>query len=270
MTMDFRGASADSLAALTDELKTRASGPAAATTAGALFDVAGLLREQAAVRRVATDTTVPAEARSGLVRDLLAGKVDDAALDLVAGAAGRRWTHGADLPDALERLSEIAHVISAGAQGDQVADELFSLNRVLSDHPELRGALADPTRSVGDKEALLDSLLEGKVLPATVALAKQGVGGTYGPLGSALSAYRALAAEVHGEGVATVYVARPLTDDQTNRLNAALAKQYGRKVHANVVLDPAVLGGVRVEIGDDVIDGTIVARLDDARRRMAG
>jgi len=267
--MDFRGASADSLASLTDELKAQASGPSA-TTADALYDVAGLLREQVAVRRVATDTTVPAEARSGLVRDLLAGKVDEAAVKLVASAAGHRWTHGSELPDALERLSEIAHVISAAPQGDQVADELFSLSRVLHDNPDLRGALADPMRSVGDKEGLLDALLGDKALPATLALAKQGLGGTYGPLGSALSEYRTLAADVHGEGVATVYVARPLTDDQANRLTAALAKQYGRKVHANVVLDPNILGGIRVEIGDDVIDGTIASRLDDARRRIAG
>lgn len=268
--MDFRGASAESLAALTDELKSQLSGDSAARAGDSLYDVALLLREQAAVRRVATDTTVPSEARSGLVRDLLAGKVDDAALGLVATAAGRRWTHGGDLPDALERLAEVAQVVSAAPHADRVADELFALGRVLADNTDLRAALADPMRSVGDKEELLDTLLRGKTLPATVALAKQGVGGSYGPLGSALSAYRALAADLHGEDVATVYVARPLTDDQEGRLTAALAKQYGRKVHANVVLDPHVLGGVRVEIGDDVIDGTIMARLDDARRRMAG
>jgi F-type H+-transporting ATPase subunit delta len=41
-------------------------------------------------------------------------------------------------------------------------------------------------------------------------------------------------------------------------------------VHPNVVVDPEVIGGVRVEIGDDIIDGTVVSRLDDARRRLAG
>ena len=51
---------------------------------------------------------------------------------------------------------------------------------------------------------------------------------------------------------------------------AALARQYGRPVHLNVVVDPEVIGGMRVEIGDDVIDGTVASRLDDARRRLAG
>jgi F-type H+-transporting ATPase subunit delta len=49
-----------------------------------------------------------------------------------------------------------------------------------------------------------------------------------------------------------------------------LGRQYHTTVHLNVVVDPDVLGGVRVEIGDEVIDGTIASRLDDARRSLAG
>jgi F-type H+-transporting ATPase subunit delta len=41
-------------------------------------------------------------------------------------------------------------------------------------------------------------------------------------------------------------------------------------VHLNVVVDPEVIGGIRVEIGDDVIDGTVSSRLDDAGRKLAG
>ena len=66
------------------------------------------------------------------------------------------------------------------------------------------------------------------------------------------------------------HVARELSADEQQRLAAALAKQYGRTVHLHVVVDPDVLGGLRVEIGDDVIDGTVFSRLDDARRRLAG
>lgn len=59
-----------------------------------------------------------------------------------------------------------------------------------------------------------------------------------------------------------------LTDSESDSLAAALGRMYGRDVHLNVVLDPGVLGGIRVELGDDVIDGTVAGRLDDARRRM--
>ena len=86
----------------------------------------------------------------------------------------------------------------------------------------------------------------------------------------ALTAYQKIAAEVRGEGVATVRVARPLADADRERLADALARTYGRDVHLNVIVDPDVLGGIRVEIGDDVIDGTVSSRLDDAGRRLAG
>ena len=54
------------------------------------------------------------------------------------------------------------------------------------------------------------------------------------------------------------------------RLAAALQRIYGHEVHLNVQLDPTLVGGIRVEIGDDVIDGTVSTRLDDARRKLAG
>ena len=65
-------------------------------------------------------------------------------------------------------------------------------------------------------------------------------------------------------------MARELTEDDARRLSAALERQYGRPVHLNVEIDPDVIGGLRVEIGDDVIDGTVSTRLDEARRRLAG
>jgi F-type H+-transporting ATPase subunit delta len=68
----------------------------------------------------------------------------------------------------------------------------------------------------------------------------------------------------------TVRVARELTEENLSRLAASLQEKYGRKVHLNVLVDPDVVGGIRVEIGHDVIDGTVASRLDNARRRLAG
>lgn len=268
--MDFRGASADSVAALIDELRTTVSGASAAATAEALFAASGSFRAEAALRRFATDASVPTEAKTGLVDAVFGKALDAASLRLLALAVAKRWTHGGDLPNAIERLSEVAALLSAGDRATQVGDELFALGRTVGSTPELRDALSDPGRSDDDKAELIDSLLDGKALPATVTLAKQSLSGSYGTVEAALASYRALASEVQGEGVATVTVAKPLTEDQSDRLTKALARLYGRPIHANVVTDPAVIGGIKVEIGDDVIDGSIANKLDLATRQMAG
>ncbi len=61
----------------------------------------------------------------------------------------------------------------------------------------------------------------------------------------------------------------PLSDTQKQRLGAALAKLYGRRMHLNLDVDPEVLGGIRVQVGDEVINGSLADRLDEATRRMA-
>jgi F-type H+-transporting ATPase subunit delta len=266
----LRGASADALTALTDQVRSVRTLADAEVLGDELFSVAVLLRSDPALRRVATDASLPAEVKQGLVSELLSGKVGERTLGIVTDAVARRWTAQRDLPDSLERLSEIALVRSVGAKADQLADELFGVAQSLKSNPELRDALANPGRSVEDRVQLVDTIFAGKVLPATVTLTKQALAGSYRTVGAALQVYREVAAQVAGERVATIRVAEPLTDADRTRLQQALAKQYGRDVHINEVVDPDVLGGVRVELGDDVIDGTIANRIDDARRRLVG
>ncbi|MBV6725854.1 F0F1 ATP synthase subunit delta [Nocardioides daeguensis] len=267
--MSFRGASADAMAALTDQVGGVAEA-SASTVAGDLFSAARTLRAEAALRRVVTDQSVPVEARSGLVGDLFSGKVDGATVGLLRDAVGRRWTRPRDLADALEQLGVIAAVRSVGLQGDALVDELFSVRQLVIGNHGLRDALSDPVRSAADKGALIETLLTGKVLPTTVQLVKQALSGSYRTVVAALEDYERTAAQVQGEGVATVHVARPLAEADQRRLAAALTRQYGRPVHLNIVVDAGVIGGMKVEIGDDVIDGTVLARLDDARRKIAG
>lgn len=263
----MRGASADAYAAAAEVLPGTGD---LGRVGQDLFGTADLLRAEPGLRRVATDVSILGEAKAGLLRGVLADKVSAEALDVVAAAVSHRWTSGRDLSDALEQLGVVATVRSTGGEAGRLEDEVFAVGRLIQANPELRDALSDPARNRADKADLIKGLLGDKVLPATVALVQQSLSGSHRTVAVALAAYQKVAAEVRGQGVATVRVARPLADAERERLAGVLARSYGHDVHLNVIVDPEVIGGIRVEIGHDVIDGTVSSRLDDAGRRLAG
>jgi F-type H+-transporting ATPase subunit delta len=269
--MAVRGASGEALVELRDKLEGMLGSADAATVGEELFAVASVVRSEAGLRRVVTDISTDGDAKAGLVRGIFGDKLSPATLDVVTDAVRRRWTATRDLADTLEHLGVVAVVRSAGdADAERLADEIFAVGRLVEENPDLRSALADPARSQADRRSLVAGLLDGRALPSTVALARQALAGSYRSVSVALEEYSKVAAAVHDERVAKVRVAQPLTDAEHGRLEQALSQQYGRDVHLNVVVEPGLLGGMRVEIGDDVIDGTVAGRLDEARRKLAG
>ncbi len=269
---DFRGASRGGVADLVDELReqvTRAP-VRAARIAEDLFTVGQTLRSEGGLRRFLTDGSLPSQAKTGLVREVFSGQADEESLTLLSSAVTKRWTSAGDLPRALEHVAVVAAVRSAGTDGARLSDELFSVAEAVKNNHGLRDALSDPGRSIEDKSALVRDLLGDRTLEATRTLTVQAVAGSYRTVGVALAEYQKVAADVHDEGVATVHSARELSEDEQRRLAAALERQYDRPIHLNTVVDEDLLGGVRVEIGHDVIDGTVVSRLAEARRMLAG
>jgi F-type H+-transporting ATPase subunit delta len=268
----MRGSSAEALATLVEELVARADDGDPGRIADDLFAVASLLRQSPALRRVATDVSVPAQAKSDVLRGLVQQHIDPASMELVDKAVGLRWSAIRDLPDSLDHLAVIAVVKDAerAGQADTLEDELFEFSRIVEENPQLRDALSDRTRSVEDKRRLVRALLEGKATASTVRLVEQALTGTFRTVGLALEAFRRITAEHRNRLVAVVRVAGELDGAAVERLESALAAHYGRPVHVNVRSDSHVIGGVKVEIGDEVIDGTVSTRLDEARRRLAG
>ena len=265
----MRGASRESLARVEEAL---ARAEVTEELGTELFAVVTLLDSNGSLRRALTDPARPNAARSDLADRLLRGKVSDQTLAIVRAAAEARWSSSRDLGDALEKLSVDADVAYADAQGklDEIEDELFRLERIVVAERELSSKLSDRTIPLELRRQLLHTLLDGKADPTTIRLAERALVGRGLSLAAALRSQQAAAAARRNASIATVRVARDLTEGERSRLAEALGRQYGRKIQLNVIVDPSIVGGARVDIGDDVIDGTIAARLDEASRRIAG
>src|SRR6266700_2983697 len=140
---------------------------------------------------------------------------------------------------------------------DDLEDGLFRFGRVVAAQPELRAALATTSLPAGPKEQLLSTLLRGKVTSVTLRLITQMVTHPRGrALPAALDMCAGIAARRRQQLIAVVRSAVELTAAQQRRLADALAATYGHRVHLNIVLDPAVIGGISVQIGDELIDAT--------------
>jgi F-type H+-transporting ATPase subunit delta len=152
---------------------------------------------------------------------------------------------------------------------DAVEDELFRVGRLVAAHSELRMALADRSAPVESRVALVGQLLRGKVSEETMLLVGQAVAHPRErSFDATVELYGEVAAERRSRVIALVTAAVPLTERQRDRLVSALSRLYGHEVHLNVEIDSDLIGGVRVEIGDEVIDGSVATRLDEAHRRL--
>jgi len=266
----MRGISAKSLAEVLTAVDA-AQGPASDLGAE-LFGVVAMLDGNPALRRVLTDPSTEGEAKSGLVRSLLSGKVGDDALTVVAIAVGGRWAAARDLSDGLETAGVSALVKAAEAAGelDSVESEVFGIGRAVASDAELRGTINDRTYTPASKGELLNTMFGSKVGSTALALATQAVAARTGSFEKVLAAFGATAAARRQLVLAEVRAAYELGDDEKQRLTAALAAKYGHDVHVNLIVDPSVVGGISVSVGDEVVDGTMSSRLEAARRRLAG
>ena len=237
-----------------------------------LFSVVAVLDAQPALRGALTEPSVPVEHKEQLLDTLFGGQIGKPALDVLKAGAGKRWSRSGDLADGVEEVAITAIAASADEAGklDEVEDQLFRFGRILAAEPQLREALSDASNSIEGKRSLLADVLGRKVGKVTRDLLDQVVVGRHGSLARGLAHYQDVLAARHARLLATAWVATPLNDDHRARLTQALADLYSRPVHLNVVVDPDVLGGVRVMVGDDLIDSSVETRLSDAHRQLIG
>ncbi len=250
-----------------------AAGPGLLALADELFAVARLLEGQLSLRRALSDASSKPVDRAGLVRSIFGGKVSAATVDLVETVARQRWSRPLDLVEAVEVLATEAGLDAAEARGELegVEDELFRFGRIVAGDPELSRILSDDRAPVAGKAALLDRLLSGRVSPVTEQLLRSSL--TARHVGNAENRIERLSASAsarRGRSVAYVTTAAPLTAAQEQRLQDVLGRIYGRTIGLQVTVDPAVLGGLVVRVGDEVVDGSVANRLEVASRRLTG
>lgn len=264
----MRGTSAASLSSLLEVTEAQKASAALGTE---LFGVVAVLDSTGALRRVLTDPSVEPEAKANLAEEVFGEKLSAGALVVTRAAVASRWSAARDLGDAIEIAGVRALVATVDEAGsEQVQDELFSFSRIIASDPELRQTLTDRNVAVDAKVSLVRSILDGKASDVTIALAAQAVHARNAKVERSLTSFAALAAEYRKRLVAEVRVAKELTETERDRLSAVLARKYGHAVHMNIAVDPDVVGGIMIAIGDQTIDGSISSKLQDAKRRIAG
>ena len=249
------GSAPDALAGLADEL----------------LAVGALLGHEPGLRRALADPARSPEDRVGLLRGVLQGKIGDEALGLLEALVGERWSRPNALRHAVEQLGVEALMAGAERAGElaEVEDELFRFGQVVDGAPQLAAVLGDPTAPAEHRAALVADLLDGKAKPTTVRLAKLALAGFGGrSFGTSLSRLVELAAARQERQIAYVTSAFPLSDADEERLGATLSRRYGRPVSVKVTIDPEILGGLSVQIGSDLYDGTVLRRLAETRAAL--
>jgi F-type H+-transporting ATPase subunit delta len=260
-------ATTQALAATTAALG--AAGSVDFETARELFAAARIVGDSPQLSGALADPAAEPAARSRVVADVFGPSFGRTTLSLLTTAVAQRWSSASHLVDGIEELAIRAAAVSA--PGVDVDGELFSAARLVADNPEIELALGSRLGDDSAKGALISSLLRGRASDATILIVSSLVQQPRERrVRQLLSQAMDIVADQRGSIVATVVTATPLNASQSERLSAVLSRRYGKTVGLNEVIDRSVVGGLRVQIADDVIDASVAARLSDLRQKLAG
>jgi ATP synthase F0 subunit b/ATP synthase F1 delta subunit len=273
----MRSASRQALTGLLEKLDGIADGlddDGLSTLADDLTSAAALLIGEGVVARYLTQPTEDSAPRVQLVERLLSGKIGQPALDVLKAAVAERWSAEHDLVDAVELSARQALLIRAEKAGkvDEVEDQLFRFSRILDSQPRLAILLGNYEVDAEARVRLLRNVLTSagaganaittELLAKTVELLRGQ------PAEAAVQSLAEVAVARRGEVVAQVRAAAELSDAQHTRLTEVLSRIYGHPVTAQVSIDPELLGGLAISVGDEIIDGTLSSQLAAAQAQL--
>jgi F-type H+-transporting ATPase subunit delta len=236
-----------------------------------LDQFARLLVHQVRLRKALADPGLPPEPKRALLTELGQGRLDEDGVELLATAAGVQRVPARDFPGVLASLAAMAAFTAADKAGEleRLETELLGVATLVEREPRVRSALTNPGLPVENKRALLADLLDGRVGRRAAALADLLVELNEGHDVDTLAREWALAAATRrNRVVAEVRSAVELDDERRARLAEVLTRVTGRPVILQTYVDEAILGSVVVRIGDELFDGSIRSRLEQAREAL--
>lgn len=237
-------------------------------TATELFAAANALHSSKQLRAALSDPSAEAASKEQLVQRVFSGKLSSEVVKVLTVIAQARWSSTRDMADSMESIG-VRAIARSSKNLDELQTELFEIQQLVSSDSELELALSSTRASAEQKQQLISRLVSGKVSEAASELALQAVQSrTYKRFAEVLEQYGLWIAQFAGESVAHIRVARALSAPQQERLAKALAGFFGRELQINVEIDPQVLGGVHIAINGEVLDATVLTKLQNAKLQL--
>lgn len=151
----------------------------------------------------------------------------------------------------------------------RVEEELFRLRDLLKMNPALLEFLKDPNVHRESKRQALIELFQGRVHPLALnALFIISDQDRAGRLQHIIGEFTALADAARNTITGEVITAHGLDDAMLDRLSVALSRRIGKNVLLLRKVDPAILGGAIVKIGDRVVDGSLRGKLNRIKEQL--
>lgn len=237
-----------------------------------LFTITKVLDDSIQLERALTDPSRPVADKVAVLKELLGDNAHPMTMEIMTDLVSRRWSRARDIANAVEDFGVDAMMYYADATDAtlQVSIELSELHSALLNLPVVRAKLYDYQATSEARVKLFREVFSGKTLnKVTMRLAEHATCNLRRRRYLEIIQWLINKFSRHmGESMVTVTTATPLKKEQIKRLVEVYSAKVGRQVHINSVVDPTVLGGMRIQVGDEVTDNTVVAQLQNLHRKV--
>ena len=239
---------------------------ATAASVAELFAVGRALHDSPALVRALGDDFADPKTRATLV-DSVFGKASAGTMKLLSHLVASSWSEPADLLEGVEEAG--IRLAAVTAKGD-LAGELLSVDRVIKSQPDVQLALSGKRAPAEVKLTMVNTLFGKKISAEALAIVSHLVTQPRNRrITESVTRAAGIVCDQRGEGLAEVRVAHAIGDAQLAKLSTMLEAQYGRPHYMDQVVDPAMVGGIRIRVGDHVMDQSVATQLADMKRQLA-